>query len=422
MRKLWCRELVSVRGRERVGGRGRELVFAVAGVAGAAELGAALLRPRPQPARAAPVDLGQYFSDEELARGARFARPQLAIAAAAGAVQFALVAAAAARPPRVLGRLRSWPLAGSAVVAAGLALATRLCALPFSALARRRALAVGLATQSWPGWAADVVKGSAIEALFAGTAGTAVTVAARRYPRTWWLVAAGGTIGFGAVLALLGPVALDPIFNDFEPLPQGQTRSDVLELAAAAGVAVGEVYAVDASRRTNAANAYVTGLGPTKRVVLFDTLLDRYGRDEVRGVVAHELAHVRHRDVRRGIAFGAIVAGPAALATARVSRLLPGEPGTPAALPGLALAAALISAPVGFIGSRLSRAIERRADAYSLELTRAPEAFISFERRIVLQNLADIDPPWWLQALLASHPSTAERIGAAVAFAARSAG
>ncbi len=74
----------------------------------------------------------------------------------------------------------------------------------------------------------------------------------------------------------------------------------MLELARAAGVKVGEVYSVDASRRTTAANAYVTGLGPTKRVVLFDTLLDRYNRDEVRVVVAHELAHVRHRDVPRG--------------------------------------------------------------------------------------------------------------------------
>ena len=90
---------------------------------------------------------------------------------------------------------------------------------------------------------------------------------------------------------------LDPLFNDFTPLPEGETRSDVLELAAAAGVKVGEVFSVDASRRTTAANAYVAGLGPTKRVVLYDTLLDRYSRDEVRVVVAHELAHVRNRDV-----------------------------------------------------------------------------------------------------------------------------
>jgi STE24 endopeptidase len=298
--------------------------------------------------------------------------------------------------------------------------ATTACSLPFSALARRRSLAAGLATQSWSGWVADLIKGTALEAAFAAAGGTGVTAAVRRYPRDWWLIGAGASVALGTLLALLGPVTLAPIFNDFEPLPEGETRSDVLELAEAAGVAVGEVYSVDASRRTNAANAYVTGLGPTKRVVLFDTLLDRYGRDEIRGVVAHELAHVRYRDVRRGIAYAAIVAGPAALATARLSRLLPAEEGTPEALPGLALVVGIISAPIGVISSRLSRSIERRADAYSLELTRAPEAFISFERRIVLQNLADIDPPRWLQALLASHPSTAERIGAAVAFAAAS--
>jgi STE24 endopeptidase len=296
--------------------------------------------------------------------------------------------------------------------------ATTASSLPLSALARKRSLAAGLATQSWGGWVADLVKGTTLEAAFAAAGGTAVTAAVRRFPRHWWLLGAGGSVALGALLALLGPVALAPIFNDFDPLPDGETRSDVLELAAAAGVAVGEVYAVDASRRTNAANAYVTGLGPTKRVVLFDTLLDRYGRDEIRGVVAHELAHVRYRDVRRGIAYAAIVAGPAALATARLSRLLSAQPGTPEALPGLALLAALVSAPIAVASSRLSRSIERRADAYSLELTRAPDAFISFERRIVLQNLADIDPPRWLQALLASHPSTAERIGAAAAFAA----
>ena len=123
----------------------------------------------------------------------------------------------------------------------------------------------------------------------------------RRYPRRWWLPAVGGLGRCSApLLAALAPVVLDPMFNDFTPLPEGETRSDVLDLARAAGVKVGEVYSVDASRRTTAANAYVAGLGPTKRVVLFDTLLDRYSRDEIRVVVAHELGHVRHRDVPRG--------------------------------------------------------------------------------------------------------------------------
>ena len=212
---------------------------------------------------------------------------------------------------------------------------------------------------------------------------------------------------------------LDPIFNDFTPLPEGETRSDVLALAGDAGVNVGEVYSVDASRRTTAANAYVTGLGPTKRVVLYDTLLDRYTRDEVRLVVAHELGHVRHRDVPRNVALRRDRrARPAALgdpaAAAGRCRRRRGDAGV---LPALALAAALVARPVGPIASRLSRAMERRADQFSLELAGAPEAFISFERAIALQNVADLEPPRWLTRLLATHPPTAERIGAAVAFA-----
>jgi STE24 endopeptidase len=212
-------------------------------------------------------------------------------------------------------------------------------------------------------------------------------------------------------------VILDPIFNDFTPLPEGETRSDVMRLADAAGVTVGEVYSVDASRRTTAANAYVTGLGPTKRVVLFDTLLDRYSRDEIRLVVAHELAHVKNRDVPRGVLYAAIVAPPGALAVQRLSWWLSPERGTPAALPALALASAVVSAPVGLIGNRLSRAIERRADEFALKLAGAPGAFVSFERAIALQNVADIDPPPWVTNVLATHPSTGERIGAALSYA-----
>ncbi|MDQ6729826.1 MAG: M48 family metalloprotease, partial [Actinomycetota bacterium] len=258
-----------------------------------------------------------------------------------------------------------------------------------------------------------------LQSGFAAGAGAGVIAVTRRWPRTWWLAAAGGSVGVGAVLAALAPVVLAPIFNDFTPLPEGETRRDVLALADAAGVSVGEVYSVDASRRTTAANAYVTGLGPSKRVVLYDTLLDRYSRDEVRMVVAHELGHVRFRDVPRNVAFAAVTAPAAGLAVQQLSGVLTPERGSPAALPGLALAAGLVSAPLGMIGNRLSRAVERRADQYSLQLARDSDAFISFERAIALQNLADLAPPRWVTALMASHPPTEERIGAAVAFAQR---
>ncbi len=300
---------------------------------------------------------------------------------------------------------------------AGLTIALSVPPLPLQAIARRRAISVGLVTQSWRGWAIDLAKATGIEAVLSAGAAGAIGAAMRRYPRGWWAVAAGGSVAVGSLLSALAPVLLDPIFNDYTPLEDGDTRSDVLALAAAAGVKVGEVYSVDASRRTTAANAYVTGLGPTKRVVLFDTLLDRYDREQVRVVVAHELAHVRYRDVPRSVLYAAIVAPAAALAVQRVSWVLSDRREPPGALPALALAAALVGVPVGVVGNRLSRAVERRADAYSLELTGSPDAFVSFERAIALQNVAELDPPRWVTSLLATHPPTTERIGAALSYA-----
>ena len=392
----------------------------------AAEAGVRLLAPQVAPIEPAPVHAEDYFSAQEIKRGAGFARPQLALGIARAALELGALGTLVTRlrAPRAARRRHAAGVgpafADGAAVGATLAVATTLTRLPLSAIARRRAIAVGLVTQSWRGWGADLVKSTAIEATLAAGAGGAAVALTRRYPRGWWLPAAAGSIGLGTLLGALAPVLLDPVFNDFTPLPDGDTRSDVLELAQAAGVEVGEVFSVDASRRTTGANAYVTGLGPTKRVVLFDTLLDRYSRDEVRVVVAHELAHVRNRDVPRSVAYAAIVAPAAALAVQRLSWRLSPERGTARALPALALAAALVAGPTGLIGNRLSRAVERRADDYSLELSGSPEAFISFERAIALQNVADLRPPRWVSSLLATHPPTLERIGAAVAYAQRS--
>ncbi len=383
-----------------------------------AEAGVRLLKPRRVLIAPEPVDLRTYFSEAEITRGRKYARPQLALSLARSAVEGAALARLVRRPPRWLTPPASVPapLAG-ALGAAALTTALSVPPLPLSVVSRRRAIRVGLVTQSWRGWAGDLAKANAIGAVMAGAAGAGVVAVTRRYPRTWWAPAAAGSVAFGALLAAVAPVVLDPIFNDFTPLGEGETRTDVLDLARAAGVKVREVYSVDASRRTTAANAYVTGLGPTKRVVLFDTLLDRYGRDEVGVVVAHELAHVQGRDVPRGVLYAAIVAPAAAFAVQRLSWALSPERGTAAALPALAMATALVSAPIGLISNRLSRALERRADQVSLELTGAADAFVSFERTISLQNVADLDPPRWLTNAMATHPSTAERIGAALGYA-----
>jgi Zn-dependent protease with chaperone function len=397
---------------------GHSRVRTVAGPAllalGTAWVAGRLLAPRePSPAVAA-VDIRDYFGEGEIVRGRRFARGQLALGLARAVLDLIALSAVVRRPARALpGREGA---ASAAAAGAGLSIAMSLPGLPLSALARRRSIRVGLATQSWRAWGQDLAKAQAIEAAFAAAGSASVTALARRWPERWWLPAAAGSVLIGAAVSALAPVMLDPIFNDFTPLAEGGLRADVLGLAAAAGVKVGEVYSVDASRRTTAANAYVTGLGPTKRIVLFDTLLDRYSPDQVRVVVAHELAHVRHREVPRSIAFVALTAPAAALAVQRLSWTLSEERATARALPALALAGAIVAVPVGLIANRLSRAAERRADAFSLALSDAPDAFVSFERQIALQNVADLDPPRAMIALLATHPPTAERIGIALAY------
>ena len=248
----------------------------------AAEIGARALAPRSEAIEPAAVDLRSYFSEEEIARGRRFSRPQLALALARASVEGGALAYAVRRGPTALRRLGRRPVVGGAVAGAALTTALSAPPLPLAALARRRAIKVGLVTQSWRGWGVDLVKQTGIGAALAGVGGAGAVSAMRRWPRSWWAPAGGGSVAFGAVLAAVAPVVLDPIFNKFEPLPEGETRADVLDLARRAGVNVGEVYSIDASRRTTAANAYVTGLGPTKRVVLFDTLLDRYSRDEIK--------------------------------------------------------------------------------------------------------------------------------------------
>src|SRR5918994_1590435 len=154
------------------------------------------------------------------------------------------------RPPRrLLGPFRRPVLAG-ALAGAALSVTLTLATLPVGAVMRERAIDVGLVTQSWGGWAVDVVKSSAIGAGLAGIGAALLLAGQRRFPRHWWAPGSVAVVALGAVFLYAGPVVLDPVFNRFERLPDGRTRSDVLALAREADVKVGEVYEVDASRRT----------------------------------------------------------------------------------------------------------------------------------------------------------------------------
>jgi STE24 endopeptidase len=398
--------------------RPRRVAVAVVAAFVVAEVAVLLLRPRDGVIAPAPVDEGSYFTPAELQRAHGYRNGQLVLFGTGLAVEAVVLVWLVRRPPtRLRGPLRRPVLVGAGAGAA-LSVGLAVAQLPVSAIAHRRSGDVGLSTQDWGPWLGDAAKSVGIGAVFAGVGGAAAVALMRRLPRAWWVPGSALAIGFTAAMLYLGPVVLDPLFNRFTPLPDGRTRTDVLALARAAGVDVGQVYEVDASRRTTASNAYVAGLGRTKRVVLYDNLLKDFSRDEVRLVVAHELGHVHYRDVPRGLLYVALVSPLALFAAAGLTRrLAPDEPRPgPAALPALALSLAVIGFGVTVIANQLSRRIEARADSYSLRLTDAPEPFIGFERGIALRNVADPDPPGWVEFLLGTHPPTVDRIGIAKAF------
>jgi STE24 endopeptidase len=374
-----------------------------------AEAAVLLLRPRERFPHA-QVEARAYFSAEELAKATRFRNGQLWLFGGQTALELAVLVWAVRRPPGAGRR----PVLTGALTAAALTAATTAVALPLRAVARERAKDVGLVTQSWGGWSVDVAKGTAIGATLGAAGGAALVFGMRRFGRAWWAPGAALVAGFAVVFTFAGPILLDPVFNKFTPLPAGATRDDVLALATRAGVDVGEVYEVDASRRTTAANAYVNGIGRTKRVVLYDTLLKDFTPAETRLVIAHELGHVHFRDVPQGLLWLALVAPFATLAVARMAERLQREGATP--LPAVALSLALISPAVTVVSNQLSRAIERRADDFALRMTHEPEAMVAFERRITLQNVGDPAPARWRQILLGTHPDTMERIGQALAY------
>jgi STE24 endopeptidase len=392
------------------------LVAAVAVAEGAA----LLLRPRDLGPAPVPVEARAYFSPAYLERAVDFRTGQLWLFGAQLVIEAGvLVLIWRKAPARLRASGERHPVLVGTATAAGISVLLGLATLPVGAIATQRARDVGLVTQSWAGWAGDAAKSQAIGALMWGAGGALLMAGLRRFGPRWWIPGAAVIVAFGVAITYASPVVLDPLFNKFTPLEQGPLRSEILSLAKRAHVDVGQVYVVDASRRTTAANAYVNGLGHTKRVVLYDNLLKGFTPAEVRFVVAHELGHVRHRDVPRGLLYLALVAPFGMFAVARLGDALAGreDRGSPAGVPALLLAVALLAPLVTVLSNQLSRQVERSADAFGLELTHEPQAQIEFQRRIAVKNVADPDPPGWVQFVLGTHPTTGQRIGQALAAA-----
>jgi STE24 endopeptidase len=356
------------------------------------------------------------FSHEEIERAARYHRPRYL------ALFVELVLSVAVLASLQWGWDGPWHLvdglgwAGTAAAYAVLVTALgELVRLPVSfwrgQVQERR---WGFSTQSARGWLADLVKGETVGLALTAAFWTTLVGLARWLPSAWPAAAAAVFALAVAFLTFIAPVVLEPIFNRFRPLADEQLAAALRSLAEHAGVPVRDVLVADASRRTTKVNAYVSGLGKTRRVVIYDTLLEASDEGELEVVVAHELGHRREKHIVK-ITLGGMAG--TALWVVLLWALLGARIADPRELPlvllislGLRLAAA---APVAAI----FRHWERVADRCSLELTRDLPAFERTHLSLARRNLGDLVPPRLAYLLLFSHPTAPERLALGRAWA-----
>ena len=330
---------------------------------------------------------------------------------------------------RSLARL-TLPRRGSSVASRGLfvtalMLGSWLASLPLSYLSgyivEHR---FELSRQTRAGWLADQVKGQAIGLAIALPVVEGLYWIIGRF-RHWWLVVTLATIPLTTLIAQLFPVLIAPRFNTYTPLEDEELAERLRVLAARTGIEVAGVMTMDMSRRTSKANAFFAGIGPTRRIVLSDTLIERFEPDEIEVIVAHEIAHQDNRDLWRFIALGSVFTLATSFATDRVLGTLLRRRGQTLlgardiadirSLPVLGFSFSVASLLLTPLQLAFSRELERRADAYALALTRDPDAFTSAMLKLAEVNLADPTPSRMRLFLLYSHPSIAERIARAQA-------
>jgi len=278
-----------------------------------------------------------------------------------------------------------------------------------------------LSTETVGGWLTDQAKAFGIGLVLGGGAAELIYWCIRLSPDRWWLSA-------GMVFALLiigltnlAPVILVPLFYSVKPLDREALRTRLLALADRAGARVLGAYEWGLGTKTRKANAALAGLGGTRRILVSDTMLAEYSDDEIEVVLAHEIAHHVHGDIWKGILFESVLILAGFYLASQVLHALTGAAklrgvSDVAGLPLLLLAAGVVSVVMVPVAHAMSRAFERSADRFALDLTRNPGAFISAMRRLAAQNLAEENPSRIVRWLFYSHPPIRDRIAAAQAF------
>jgi STE24 endopeptidase len=284
-----------------------------------------------------------------------------------------------------------------------------------------REKAYGFANQTFLAWLGDRGTGLAVEVVLQALFVTLSYVAIRRLGRRWWV--AGSALGIASVILVLAvwPVFIAPLYNDFTPLRDEALREEILALARAGRIPAGEVYQVDASRQSEHANAYVAGLLGTQRIVLYDTLLERFAPREIRFVMGHEMGHYVLRHVWAFVAVLAVLVVAGCVLVDRVSRrVIARHPrlgivslAAPASLPLMLLVLNVYLFAATPLVATFSRGLEADADRFGLEVTGDPEAAASAFLKFGRHDLGEYTVHPWIEALILTHPSLARRIRAA---------
>lgn len=266
-----------------------------------------------------------------------------------------------------------------------------------------------LTEQSFVSWMGDMLKGLAVNLAILVPVGALALLAMRRVKR-WWLALWLGSIPLILTMVVIQPIVLDPIFNRFEPLRDQVLRQKLLDLASKAGIEGGRVYEVDKSKQTKTMNAYVNGIGPTARIVMWDTLLAKMTHDEVLAVMGHEMGHYVLKHIWKGLAFSLAISLFVFFAAQKIIERKPGGAGDPAELPRVLLVFFVIGFFLTPVGAAYSRYGEHQADIYSLELTGLNEAMASAFVKMAEDSKRDPSPHPFIKYWRYSHPPIAERI------------
>lgn len=286
--------------------------------------------------------------------------------------------------------------------------------LPFSCFTYYWQKLWGFSTQTPIAWWIDYLKSAGISLGIIILGGVAFIWLVNHLPRYWWLVGAAFFSVWLIIEYLLWPVLISPIFNHFQPLSDPGVAAMVNNLAQNAGLQIKGVLVMDASRQTTLANAYFTGLGATKRIVLYDTLLHNYSFPEVKAVIAHEMGHWRHNDVIQGLKLGVLASFLAGgLLTIFLKPWLDNRRRRPAEL-WVALQCVLLflTFVISPLQNSISRTMELRADAYSLDLTGNLAAEVQLEKDLSSRSLSDLSPPGFIVWFSYDHPPAITRIHA----------